>query len=178
MKISIIASVGLNREIGRENRLCWSIKEDLIHFKRTTLGHHLLMGRKTFESLKAPLPGRISLVLSRRDYQGVAPQGVQWVKTPEEALRMAEESGETELFIIGGESLFEFGLLFSTKIYLSRINAVEPRADRFFPLLPSDWKLEESRVFTETKASPQWTLEVYGRSQELTNRSVRGFKVL
>ena len=101
MIITVIAAIGEKRELGVENRLLWKLSEDLKTFKRLTMGHHILMGSKTYASVGRPLPGRTSIVLSRRGQRDL-PQGVLRASSLEEGVNLAIEAGETELFIIGG----------------------------------------------------------------------------
>jgi dihydrofolate reductase len=131
MKISAIVAIGKNRQIGMDNKLLWHNKEDLQNFKKLTLGHHILMGRKTFLSIGKPLPGRENLVLTR-DVHFQAPDGVLTVNSVERALIAAQASGESELFIIGGGEIYKETLPILDRIYLSTMNYDGP-ADTFFP---------------------------------------------
>lgn len=123
----IIASVGINGELGRDGDLCWHIREDLRHFKELTMGHPVIMGRKTWESLpRRPLPGRENIVVSSRG------------KSLEEALAQ----GGPDAFIIGGASVYEQALPFADRLELTRIMASDPLADTFFPAIdPDRWVL-------------------------------------
>ena len=117
MRISIIAAMARNRIIGRENGLPWHLPEDLRHFKRLTMGHHILMGRKTFESIGKPLPGRTSIVITRnRNY---ASQGVHCAASIEAAL--ASCKGDDEIFFIGGAELYQQAIAYAERLYLTEI---------------------------------------------------------
>ncbi|HEX6864402.1 MAG TPA: dihydrofolate reductase, partial [Thermoanaerobaculia bacterium] len=104
MKISLIAALARNRVIGRDNRLPWRLPPDLRRFKQLTMGHTLLVGRKTFESIGRPLPGRSMLVVSRQE--GYSPEGVRVARSVQEALDLARAGGETELFVAGGAEIY------------------------------------------------------------------------
>ena len=129
MKIVLLAAMSENRVIGRENRIPWHLPADLKRFKATTTGHHLIMGRRTFESIPGkPLPGRTSIVLTRRpEYR---PQGVLVAHTLDEALGLC--AGDEEVFVIGGEEIYRLAL---------------PRADEIqFPKIEErQWSLVEDQ---------------------------------
>jgi dihydrofolate reductase len=128
--------------IGIENRLPWHLSSDLKRFKQLTLGHHLIMGRKTYETIGKPLPGRIMIVISH-DPQYQAP-GCQVAQSLEAALELARKDGETEAFIAGGGEIFTQALPLADRIYLTQVHAVVD-ADVFFPPLSQDnWEEVES----------------------------------
>ncbi len=128
MSLSIIAAIGKNNELGRNNDLIWHFKEDMRFFKETTMGHSVIMGRKTFESLPKALPGRRNIVITaNRDYTA---EGADVVHSLEEAVALA---GEGETFIIGGGSIYTVALPLCHKLYLTEIEAECPDADTFFP---------------------------------------------
>ena len=130
MKVSLIVAVGKNREIGLQNKIPWKCSEDLKFFKKTTWGHHLLMGRKTFESLGRPLPGRKSIILTKnRDYQK---EGILVAHDFAEAIGVAKKAGEDELMVCGGASIYQASLPYADRIYLSTID-YQGEADTFFP---------------------------------------------
>ena len=134
MTVSMIAAVGKNLEIGKNNRLLWRLEGDLPFFKKTTLGKSVIMGRKTFESLPAALPGRKNIVLSR---SGFSADGVITADTPEKAL---EAAGEGEVFIIGGESIYRLFLDRAHRLYLTEAQAQDSTADAYFPeFSPTLW---------------------------------------
>lgn len=128
MEISIIVAYGKNREIGLDNKLLWHISEDLKNFKALTNGHHILMGRKTFDSIGKPLPNRTSIVLSKNGFEF---EGVHSFSELEKAISFAKDSGEDELFIIGGEQIYNLVLPFATKLYLSLVD-YDGEADAYF----------------------------------------------
>lgn len=147
MMISIIAALDQNRGIGKDNQLPWHLPADLRRFKRITLGHHLLLGRKTFQSIGKPLPGREMIVLSRdAEFQ---PEGCQVCSSLEQALLLAERAGEKELFVIGGGEIFREALPLADKLYLTVVHA-RTEADTHFPALTeSDWTVICQQDFPE-----------------------------
>ncbi len=154
MRLSIIAAVAENGVIGRGNDLPWHLPADLKRFKRTTMGHHLLMGRKTFESIGRPLPGRTTVVISRG--QPVVPEGVLVAGSLKEAIEIADRAGGDEAFVVGGAEIFAAALEIADRIYLTRVRA-EVAGDRFFPRFdPDEWKLlsSEERPADERHAYP------------------------
>ncbi len=131
--LSLISAMASNRVIGRDNDLPWSLPEDMRHFMRTTLGKPVIMGRRTYESMGKPLPGRSNIVVSG----SLAPTpGVQLVTSLEEALQQAQIdcsiSGGTESFIIGGAQLYAASLPLAQRLYLTWVHA-ELEGDTFFP---------------------------------------------
>jgi dihydrofolate reductase len=137
--ISLIAATDLNRGISRDNRLPWHLQKDLKRFKSLTMGHHLVMGRKTFETIGKHLPGRIMIIISRN--KSYHPDGFIVASSIEEALEIAKLNHETEVFIIGGGDVFTQSIHLAHKIYLTRVNS-DASADIFFPKIdPLKWKL-------------------------------------
>lgn len=127
-RISLIAAVAANRVIGIDNRLPWRLPADLQHFKRLTLGHHIVMGRKTWESLPGKLPGRPHVVISRDTaYQ---PAGAQVVHSIEAALAACAD--DEEIFFIGGENLYRQALQIADRLYLTEIQQ-DFAGDAHFP---------------------------------------------
>jgi dihydrofolate reductase len=128
--------------IGKDNRLPWHLSSDLKRFKQVTLGHHLIMGRKTYETIGRPLPGRTTIVITHNpQFQA---EGCLIVPSLEEALDLARENGETEAFIAGGGEIFTLALPLADRIYLTRVHA-RVKADVFFPpFSPEGWRQIES----------------------------------
>lgn len=128
MSVSMIAAVGKNLELGKNNDLIWHFKEDMKFFKDTTMGHTVVMGRKTFESLPKALPGRKNIVISSNaEYQA---QGATVVTSVEEALQIADNE---EIFVLGGGKIYAEFLPYADKLYLTEINAECADADTYFP---------------------------------------------
>ena len=157
MRISLIVAKSENNVIGRNNELPWHLKDDLQNFKKLTMGHHILMGRKTFESIGKVLPGRMSLVISNEPRANS--ENVFWFNSIFRAIKQAERNGETELFIIGGEKIYKYALSLIDRIYLTEVEAtVEGNA--FFPQLSlKNWK-KVSEVNVEKSASNDYDYSV------------------
>ena len=139
MIVSLICAMAENRVIGRDNTIPWRLSGDLKHFKATTLGHHVIMGRKTFESLRKPLPERTNVVVSRNpnyDKPGAVAQPAL-----EAALSLAQAAGDTEAFIAGGAQIYATGLALADRIWLPRV-AATVSGDTLFPEFPTaSWSL-------------------------------------
>jgi dihydrofolate reductase len=158
MRLSAIVAMGSNRCIGRANALPWRLPMDLQRFKQLTLGHTLVMGRKTYESIGRPLPGRTTLVLTRqRDY---APEGVQVAHSLQQALELARGD---EVFIAGGADLYRQAMERVRRLYLTRI-AREYEGDAFFPELDlSGWRLLAEEPHPATATEPPFSFLTYER---------------
>ncbi|OGC88788.1 hypothetical protein A2419_03490 [Candidatus Adlerbacteria bacterium RIFOXYC1_FULL_48_26] len=144
--ISIVVAVGKNRELGLGGKLLWHIPEDLKRFKALTLGHPVVMGRKTFESIVAilgkPLPGRTNIVITRDTNWSY--EGVLVFHSLEEALAKARELDQEEIHIGGGADLYAQALPFVDRLYLTLIDDTK-EADTFFPGYESEFTKEISR---------------------------------
>jgi dihydrofolate reductase len=140
--ISLIVAVDEAGGIGYQGGLPWHLPAELARFKRRTMGHHLLMGRKTYETIGRPLPGRISLVLSSTEL--ALPQGAQWVTSVAAAIELAAAAGENELFVIGGGQIFAQTLPIADRLYLTEVAARLP-ADTYFPAWELDAWIEQDR---------------------------------
>jgi len=128
MGVSIIAAVGKNNELGKNNDLIWHFREDMQYFKKTTMGATVIMGRKTFESLPKALPNRRNIVVSsNREYSA---EGAETACSAQKALELAK--GE-KVFIIGGASIYKAFLPCANEIYLTEIQAACDDADTYFP---------------------------------------------
>ena len=146
-RLSMIAALSRNFAIGLDNRLLWHISEDLVNFKALTMGKPIIMGRKTFDSIGRPLPGRANIVVSR-DTQWQA-EGVQVARSVNAAINAAhlacEDSGQDEIMVIGGEQIYRQALPSATRLYLTEVD-VEMAADTFFPgFVRVDWHELERR---------------------------------
>ncbi len=138
MRISLIVAKAENNVIGNRNKLPWHLKDDLQNFKKLTMGHHILMGRKTFDSIGKALPGRMSLVVSSEPKPNL--ENVFWFTSIFRAIKQAERNGETELFIIGGEKIYKYALSLVDRIYLTEVKA-NVEGDVSFPQLSlKNWK--------------------------------------
>lgn len=150
MDISILVAVGQNGEIGKDNQLLWQLSDDLKLFKKRTLGHVIIMGRKTYASIGKPLPGRVNIVISKN--KNLAIEGCIVMHSLEEALKSAEEkTDKEEIFIIGGQQIFELSTPIATRLYLTEVHASFPDADTFFDLTPfKNWKLTSNQSFAKS----------------------------
>ena len=138
MHVSIIVAKTKNHVIGLNNQLPWHLPKDLQHFRQITMGHHVIMGRKTFVSIGKALPGRKFIIVSRNpNYHVRACVIVQDVAT---GLTVAEQAGETEIFIAGGGEVYQETLALADKIYLTEVQA-RLEGDTFFPIIKTnEWK--------------------------------------
>ena len=141
MKASLIVAVSQNGVIGKDNDLIWHLPKDMKFFKDTTMGHHVIMGRKNFESIPhkyRPLPNRTNVIITRNsDYKA---EGCLVVNSVEEALEVAKQNGDTHPFIIGGGQIYKLALENNLvdKIYLTKVHHSFD-GDTFFPELNPDW---------------------------------------
>lgn len=146
MRVSIIAAVSTNGVIGRGNGLPWRQSTDLKRLKALTMGHHYIQGRKTYDTVGRPLPGRTNLVITRQsDFR---PEGIVVVHSLADALRVAREAGDDEAFVAGGAQIFEQALHGADRMYLTRIHA-DVEGDTFFPEFDdvSEWRLTDAEHF-------------------------------
>ncbi len=143
MLISIIVAMGRNRAIGYKNTLPWRLSADMQHFKQLTMGHHIIMGRKTYESIGRPLPGRTSIIITRQpDFQAA---DCLVVHSLDEAIALAASRGEQEAFIIGGAEIYAQALPLAARLYLTLVDAA-PEADAFFPAFDeARWQRTEEK---------------------------------
>jgi dihydrofolate reductase len=141
MKVNAIVAVAKNNVIGLDDKLPWYLPADLKYFKRMTLDHHIIMGRKTFMSLNKPLPRRTNIILTRDPF--FIAEGALVAHSIYEALEIAFENEEQEAFIIGGGEIYKQSLPYLDKIYLTEVD-IEIDGDTYFPeLSASEWKLIE-----------------------------------
>ena len=136
--LTMIVAAGENNAIGKDNQLIWHLSEDLKRFKRLTSGHHIIMGRKTFESFPKPLPNRVHVVITRqKDYK--APEGVIVVNSLEDALDASRSDDQP--FIIGGGEIYKQAMPLANTIELTRVHHSFEGADTFFPEIDTSiWK--------------------------------------
>lgn len=162
MIVSAIVAVAENQVIGIDNQMPWHLPTDLKYFKRKTLGHHIIMGRKNFQSIGHPLPGRTNIVISRNPY--FTASNCLVAHSIEEALEIALENGETEAFIIGGGNVYSQSMPLLDRIYLTRI-AYEPEGDVFFPELKKEtWELVSEEAHQADDRNPYaYNFQVFER---------------
>lgn len=160
MIISQIVAVAENGVIGKDNDLIWRLPADLKYFKATTSGHHIIMGRKNYESIGRPLPNRTSVIITRnKDYKA---EGCIVVNSIKEALEVAKASGETEAFIIGGGEIYKSSLELTDKIYYTEVHETF-EGDTFYPALDKKtWKeVTRENHFAEEKNPYAYSFVVY-----------------
>jgi dihydrofolate reductase len=156
MRISLVVAMDRNRVIGRNNSLPWYLPEDLRFFKRITMGKPVIMGRRTWESIGRPLPGRANIVVTRQpDYEA---DGIKVVHDMKEALMLAEAIGEIdgrdEAMIIGGSEIFLDSLRYADRIYLTEVHG-EVEGDTWFPDFDrSKWKEVSREDFEAEEPNP------------------------
>jgi len=142
MKVSLIVAVANNGVIGKDNDLIWHLPNDMKFFKQTTTAHHVIMGRKNFESIPErfrPLPNRTNVIITRNsDYKA---EGCVVVNSVKQALEVAKENRDTQPFIIGGGQIYKLALEANLvdKIYLTKVHHTFD-GDTFFPELNNEWK--------------------------------------
>nr|MBF0684178.1 dihydrofolate reductase [Pseudomonas sp.] len=144
IKLTLVVAYAKNRVIGRDNALPWRLPADLAHFKRTTLGKPIIMGRKTWDSLGRALPGRLNIVVSRNPE--LQATGATVVGNLEQALNACKASGAQEACVIGGEAIFAMALPLADTVIATEIDAEVP-GDTWFAPLPAGWR--------ETRREPQ-----------------------
>mgnify|MGYP001828610350 CR=1 FL=1 len=162
MRISLIAAISENNVIGRDGELPWRLSADLRRFKRLTMGHHLIMGRKTFESIGRLLPGRTTIILSRGGFEG--PEGAIVVGDLEAAIAAA--AADDEVFVVGGGEVYAAALPRADRIYLTRVQS-RVAGDAFFPdLAPDAWTTaEESFAPADERNEHPHTFQILDRKR-------------
>lgn len=156
MKLALICAMAGNGVIGSNNKLPWRLPEDLRHFRRTTMGHSIIMGRKTWESIGKPLPGRGNIVVTRqRDYQA---DGAKIRDSLEAALELAENiatmDGAEQAFVIGGAELYRAAMPLATLFHLTRIHAEIPGDTFLTGFNESEWRELSREDFSRDEENP------------------------
>lgn len=167
MKLSIIVAVAQNNVIGRNNELPWYLPQDLKYFKSVTLGKPIIMGRKTFESIGKPLPGRTNIVVTRQANWQFS--GVLVAQSVQEAIRIAEQfcteqnQRAEEVMVIGGAEIYSHALAIADRVYLTHIDIKVENGDAFFPdLSVTEWQ-KVSEMPGESGASLHHSFSIYER---------------
>ncbi len=160
MRISAICAMSENRVIGKNNKLPWHLPADLQHFKKITMGNPILMGRKTYESIGRPLPGRLNIILTHNTHYQ-AP-GCVIVSSIEDALNAAKDY--QELFIIGGATIYQELMPLTQRIYMTKISQYI-EGDTFFPAIdPTQWQQVECiDQASDTKNPYQFSFVIFDR---------------
>lgn len=144
MKVSIIVAAATNGAIGKENKLLWHLPVDMKFFKEKTMGHHMIMGRKTYESIGKPLPGRTTIIITRDS--GYKAEGCLVVNSIEQAIETAKAAGDTEAMVTGGAEIYQLALTKADCIYLTRVEG-NFEADTFFNFDPEQWVVKEKKDY-------------------------------
>ncbi|MBI1175452.1 MAG: dihydrofolate reductase [Sideroxydans sp.] len=160
--VSIIVAMAANRTIGIDNTLPWRCPEDLRHFKALTMGHHMIMGRKTFDSIGKPLPGRTTVVVTRNQTLAIA--GCVVAHSLPEAI--AACSGDEEIFIVGGAELYAQALPLTRTLYITEIQ-MNVAGDAHFPEFePNEWiEVSRDRHSQETPQPLEYHFVTYRRKR-------------
>lgn len=160
MSISLIAAIGKNGELGESSRLLWSLPKDMKHFKETTSGHTVVMGRKTFENIGKILPNRRNIILTKDPHYRV--KGAQVVHSLEETQNLLRNEDEN-IFIIGGEQIYKMFLEHANRLYITHVDETFPNADTFFPEIDLNvWNKVSSKEHKADEKNPyNYTFVVY-----------------
>ncbi|KKQ04184.1 MAG: Dihydrofolate reductase [Parcubacteria group bacterium GW2011_GWB1_36_5] len=161
--ISIIAAIGKNNELGKNNTLLWHIPADMKHFREITYGHPVIMGRKTFESIGKSLPNRKNIVITR-DVK-YKKDGAEVVHSLAEALDLFPDTNE-EIFIIGGAEIYKQAMVVADRLYITHIEAKDSEADSFFPeIIPVVWNEVKHEEYKGGKENPfNYTFSIYKKN--------------
>ena len=160
--ISIIVAISNNNVIGNENKLIWHLPTDLINFKKLTMGHHIIMGRKTFESIGKPLPGRTSIVISKNTNLKI--DGCIVVNSIKDAINISK--ADDEVFIIGGAEIYKQTLEIADKLYITRIYN-DFNGDTYFPDLNiENWnQIKKDDFLPDEKNKFNYSFFIYKKSK-------------
>jgi dihydrofolate reductase len=164
MRISIIAAIAENGIIGRGGQLPWRLSDDLKRFKRLTMGHTIIMGRRTWESIGRALPGRRTVVVTRNPAVRVDLKDVEIAGSIDAAIQLAKDAGDDEAFIVGGAEMYRESLALADRLHVTRVHA-NVDGDTCFPEVHwSDWRLVESEPHAaDEKNEYDCSFEVYDR---------------
>jgi dihydrofolate reductase len=168
MKLSLLVAIAENGIIGRDGDLPWHLAADLRRFQRLTMGHAILMGRKTWESIGRALPGRTSIVITRQADYGPGDEQMLVAHSLDEALKLASQADceQDHLFIIGGAAIYEVTLPRTDRLYLTRVHASVEGDVSFPPIDWSQWKLREQSHHTADPLNDfPYTFEMYERAK-------------
>lgn len=161
MIVALVVAMAENRVIGKDGGLPWHIPGDLKLFKQTTMGKPIIMGRKTWQSIGHPLPGRTNIVITRDP--AYKADGAQVTGSLEQALDVAADLGALEAMVIGGAEIYRLALPKADRLYVTRV-ALSPQGDAYFPEFDTDcWRQISTRAFPREASIPGYTLIVYER---------------
>lgn len=143
MTISLIVAAAHKGVIGKDGKMPWRLPAESAYFRRTTLGHPVITGRKNYEAMGRPLPDRLNVVITRQTSYKV-PDGVIVVNSLQEALNLPQVKGQEEIFIIGGAQIYQEAMPMADRLYLTDVHA-DIDGDTFFKYNPDEWRLEWSQ---------------------------------
>ncbi|MFC7687183.1 dihydrofolate reductase [Ureibacillus sp. GCM10028918] len=158
--ISLIVAHDKNRVIGHENKMPWHLPGELQYFKEQTMGKPMIMGRKTFDSIGRPLPGRRNIVITRNESYRV--EGIEVAASLEEALKLA--GNEEEVMIIGGEQIFKMSMPIADRLYITHIEH-DFEGDTYFPTYGTEWTLVSKSEPVKTPGGYSYTYCIYDRNK-------------
>ncbi|CAN5328429.1 dihydrofolate reductase [soil metagenome] len=162
--VSMVVAAAEDNAIGRDNDLLWHLPDDFKFFKDTTIGHPIVMGRKTFQALGKALPKRLNIVITRQaDFE--AP-GAEVVSSLDDALLLAKNTNDPEIMVIGGAEIYRLALPLTNRVYLTRVHAHFPDADAHFPELDAtEWRLVNTSFHdADERHQYGFTFEVWERT--------------
>jgi len=164
MIVSAIVAISKNRVIGKDNKIPWHLPADLKYFKKTTLNHHIILGRKCYESIGKPLPNRINIVVTRDTKYKAS--GCVIVNSIEEALDYARRQGETEVFIAGGGEIYKQTMHLLDKLYLTEVG-IEIEGDVFFcEINEKEWIIhKKNKNYRDSKNPFDYEFKIYNRKK-------------
>lgn len=161
MNISLIAAIAQNNAIGKNNDLLWHLPADFKHFKETTSGHFILMGRKTFESFPKPLPNRTHLIVSRQKKYKV-PDGCFVFASVDLALQFAKDNNQKTVYVIGGGEIYKQTIDQANELIITHVHQSFNVADAFFPEISTEWQvISEEKHKADEKNQYDFTITVY-----------------
>lgn len=155
--VSLIAAIGKNRELGKDNELLFQIPEDMKFFRDKTRGHAVIMGRKTFESIGRPLPNRINIVITQNSEFRIKNPEAKIVNSIEKALEFAKSVEKSEIFVIGGAQIYKLALPLADKLYLTLVDKEVKGADAFFP----EYKEFKNIIFSKKSKDENYKYEFF-----------------
>jgi dihydrofolate reductase len=164
MTLSIIVAISANNVIGTDNQLPWHLPADLQYFKSLTVDHPILMGRKTYDSIGRPLPKRTNIVITRD--QSFHHDGLQIAHSIDEAIDFCKEKNYNEVFIIGGDTIYNQTIHLADKLYITRVDTHIEKGTAFFPLIDmNQFKLISSEERkSDEKNTMDMIFEVYEKA--------------
>lgn len=165
MIISLLVAMDEARGIGKAGKLPWRLSSDLKRFRELTMGHHIIVGRKTFDSIGKALPGRNMIIVTRDE--GLKPDGCMTARSVEAAIALARERGETEVLVCGGAEIYARALGAAHRIYLTQVHA-NVDADTFFPEFDASAWRETEKSFQQANEKNQYavTFKVLERNDQ------------